>query len=67
MRVCLLGSAELDVSEAFDHYNAIDDDGRTADRFLDEVEQAKRSIAERPRARVEIEAGVLHRFPFDLV
>lgn len=71
MRVRLLSSAELEVSEAFDHYNAVDDDGRTADRFLDEVEQAKRSIAERPRAWTEIEPGVrqkvLHRFPFALI
>jgi toxin ParE1/3/4 len=71
MHVRLLRSAELEVSEAFDHYNAIDDDGRTADRFLDEVVQAQRSIAERPRAWTEIEPGVrqkvLHRFPFALI
>ena len=71
MRVRFLSSAELDVFEAFDHYNAIDDDGRTADRFLDEIEQAKRSISERPRAWMEIEPGVrhkvLHRFPFALI
>jgi hypothetical protein len=58
MRVRLLSSAAIEVSEAFDHYNAVDDDGRTADRFLDELEQAKRSIAERPRAWTEIEPGV---------
>jgi plasmid stabilization system protein ParE len=71
MRVRLLRSAELELFEAFEYYNALDDDGRIADRFLDEVEQAKRSIAERPRAWMEIEPGVrqkvLHRFPFALI
>ena len=71
MHVRFLSSAELEVFEAFDHYNAIDDDGRTAERFLEEIERTKRSISERPRAWMEIEPGVRHkvlnRFPFALI
>lgn len=71
MRVCLLGSAELEVMEAVEQYAAVDDYGQLADRFLDEVERAKHLIAERPRAWPEIEPGVhhkvLHRFPFALI
>lgn len=47
MRVRMLRAAERDVTEAFEHYAAVDDDGRIAGCFLDAVEQAKRSISER--------------------
>jgi plasmid stabilization system protein ParE len=66
-----LAEAQAEVAEAVDWYMARDEHGDLADRFLDELERARKQVIERPSAWPEVEPGVrrfvFHRFPFALI
>jgi plasmid stabilization system protein ParE len=71
MNLRVLAEAQVEAVEAVDWYVSRGEYDELADRFLEELERAKRLVRERPGAWPEVEPGVrrfvFHRFPFALI